>query len=581
MLGFPIKRISLRGTILSLFFIITTILIFIIGVQLFYFSKKTSLESINLKLHALIENISSTLQNSDNSNFDTIELLSLMNDKTSNLNLYVNILKSHPYIYGIYSGYKDGSFFQVVNLDAHESVREFYKATKEDKWLKIEIHKENPKIREVALLNKELKVNSKKIEETNYVPKERPWYIQASMADSAIRIEPYQFHTVDAIGFTYTKKLQSGNSTVAIDILDDYFKHISKNYIKQDYINVYLFDKNGLILSSLNKNPSLFNSFYKHNKENINDFQEAKIIEVDNKDYIVQINKLNTSYGHSFLAIFSDYDETFKSHLPQILSLLLIFIITTIFIFPIIVFLSNMIINPIYELVKQINKIKDRNYEGIVDIEAKTSEVKLLLMAFKEMASSIFEYQSSLETMVDERTKELKAKNEELKKLSITDKLTNIYNRAKLDSVLTSKFAKSKRYGTNFCVALLDIDLFKEVNDNFGHQIGDDVLVEVAQILQNNIRNTDTLGRFGGEEFLIICPNTDLNGAKTLAININQAVKTHTFKTYPNRLTISIGVASFNENLIKPEDIISNADKALYKAKKSGRDRVIVFESLF
>src|SRR5574344_1796424 len=98
MLGFIKRSFSLRGTILSLFFIISLILISIVGIQLFYFSEKTSLESIDLKLHGLTQNISTAIQNDENSNFDTINMLSLMNDKTPHLELYVNVLKSHPYI---------------------------------------------------------------------------------------------------------------------------------------------------------------------------------------------------------------------------------------------------------------------------------------------------------------------------------------------------------------------------------------------------------------------------------------------------------------------------------------------------
>lgn len=126
---------------------------------------------------------------------------------------------------------------------------------------------------------------------------------------------------------------------------------------------------------------------------------------------------------------------------------------------------------------------------------------------------------------------------------------------------------------------MLDIDFFKKVNDNFGHQVGDDVLIEVSRIVKSYIRITDTLGRWGGEEFLIICSNTDAKGAKILASNINQAVKIHKFSSYPNKLTVSLGVATYYNNLVKPEDIISKADKALYEAKNSGRDKVVVFNN--
>ncbi len=146
------------------------------------------------------------------------------------------------------------------------------------------------------------------------------------------------------------------------------------------------------------------------------------------------------------------------------------------------------------------------------------------------MSKSIYEYQQSLEEKVEQRTKELNIKNEELFKLSITDKLTGLYNRVKLDSVLQENMRLSLRYGNVFSVIIIDIDFFKKINDNFGHQVGDDVLKECSYILSKNIRNVDILGRWGGEEFLVVCPETLKNGAKDLAIKLNKAIKLHKFQ---------------------------------------------------
>lgn len=121
----------------------------------------------------------------------------------------------------------------------------------------------------------------------------------------------------------------------------------------------------------------------------------------------------------------------------------------------------------------------------------------------------------------------------------------------------------------------MDIDFFKSVNDNFGHQIGDDVLKESAKILSSCIRTSDTLGRWGGEEFLIICPNSKQEDAIKLANRINIAIKQHTFSTYPKKVTMSLGVASYCSIFKKAEDIVASADIALYKAKQAGRDRVV------
>ncbi|MFV7791433.1 GGDEF domain-containing protein, partial [Aliarcobacter lanthieri] len=107
--------------------------------------------------------------------------------------------------------------------------------------------------------------------------------------------------------------------------------------------------------------------------------------------------------------------------------------------------------------------------------------------------------------------------------------------------------------------------------DNFGHQVGDDVLKESAEILKNNIRNVDILGRWGGEEFLIICPETPLSGAKELALKLNKVIKEYSFRTYPNIVTMSIGCSSYKQGILTYNVIISNANNALYIAKERER----------
>lgn len=137
---------------------------------------------------------------------------------------------------------------------------------------------------------------------------------------------------------------------------------------------------------------------------------------------------------------------------------------------------------------------------------------------------------------------------------------------------------RSLRTKEIFCVILMDIDFFKKVNDIYGHQVGDDVLVETAEILKNTVRKIDVLGRWGGEEFLIVCPQTSLEGAEVLALKINAAIEAHVYKTYPKSVTMSLGVASFLDKVTqKPEDIVANADKVLYEAKANGRNQVKIF----
>jgi diguanylate cyclase (GGDEF)-like protein len=168
--------------------------------------------------------------------------------------------------------------------------------------------------------------------------------------------------------------------------------------------------------------------------------------------------------------------------------------------------------------------------------------------------------------------RKLRAVNRKLEKLSITDRLTGLYNRLKLDEVLESEVVRAPRSGQPFSVILIDIDHFKQVNDQHGHQTGDQVLIAVAEILRTGTRATDVIGRWGGEEFLIVCPLTDAAGAIRLAQNLRQTIQDHRFPEVGLK-TASFGVASFRQDdTIK--EIVARADTALYAAKAAGRNKV-------
>lgn len=160
-----------------------------------------------------------------------------------------------------------------------------------------------------------------------------------------------------------------------------------------------------------------------------------------------------------------------------------------------------------------------------------------------------------------------------VEELSMTDQLTQIHNRLYLTNSFVREIKRAKRYGFIFAVIMIDIDHFKEVNDTYGHDTGDFVLSSVAKILQSTIRETDTLGRWGGEEFLILLPHTDIFEAEKLAEKLRQSVEEYSFDTV-GRKTCSFGVSVFNLEEDDCKETLKRADKALYSAKNSGRNRV-------
>jgi diguanylate cyclase (GGDEF)-like protein/PAS domain S-box-containing protein len=168
-------------------------------------------------------------------------------------------------------------------------------------------------------------------------------------------------------------------------------------------------------------------------------------------------------------------------------------------------------------------------------------------------------------------TKE-KQLQEELEKLAVTDKLTKVYNRHKVDEALDTAKELMDRYHTPFGVIMLDIDHFKNINDTYGHVVGDSVLVEFASILASNSRKSDTVGRVGGEEFLIIVPHATELSLMSFAKKLHDEIREYEFSTV-GKLTASIGVSMYQES--ESIDILSSrVDKALYQSKENGRDRI-------
>ena len=158
-----------------------------------------------------------------------------------------------------------------------------------------------------------------------------------------------------------------------------------------------------------------------------------------------------------------------------------------------------------------------------------------------------------------------------LAEISVTDALTGLANRRRLTGKLAEEIARSTRTGRPFAVAMLDLDHFKQVNDEHGHQTGDRVLRKVAETLTANSRAIDLVTRYGGEEFCIIMAETESEGARNLAERLRR-----TIRNSPEILTtISIGVATWQPGK-GAEEMISRADEALYEAKRSGRDRVVI-----
>lgn len=182
------------------------------------------------------------------------------------------------------------------------------------------------------------------------------------------------------------------------------------------------------------------------------------------------------------------------------------------------------------------------------------------------------------------------ANHERLKRVGLTDSLTGINNRRFFDQRLTEEIARGLRTQEPIACLFLDVDYFKKINDRYGHHIGDRVLRQIANLIREQLRNCDVLGRYGGEEFAALLDNTGPGSALEIAQRIRQSVEQHQFllpedpQQPPFRVTISIGVASLdtvrgdnNMNTLG-QTLVEQADQALYRAKEAGRNRVVLYE---
>lgn len=200
-----------------------------------------------------------------------------------------------------------------------------------------------------------------------------------------------------------------------------------------------------------------------------------------------------------------------------------------------------------------------------IEVDGEVKNIGILI----EDVTDVCHYQSKLNHAL-----------EELAKANRIDGLTQVFNRKHWEECLEKEFSRARRYGHGLTLIMFDLDRFKLLNDTYGHQCGDKVLVDTAQLIKSLLRLCDQFGRYGGEEFAAILPETELSAAVDVAQRIRQQIENTSINFHGEiiSVSVSVGVAAINQNDRRYEDLISNADIALYQAKSAGRNRVCVAE---
>ncbi len=219
----------------------------------------------------------------------------------------------------------------------------------------------------------------------------------------------------------------------------------------------------------------------------------------------------------------------------------------------------------------------------VEEIEKRGDEIGSLMNSFSRMLSTIEQQANEINqfaAQLDAAYKELEQTNATLKELSFKDELTGLYNRRFFSICLEEELSRYRRFGHPMSVILGDLDGLKVINDELGHEAGDDTLRETSQILLNHSRRINVLCRYGGDEFAIILVETPKSGALLYAERMRRAVADSPF-SHGRRVTVSFGVASFPEDVATTTtELLRAADEALYAAKRSGKDRVAGYEKV-
>lgn len=171
---------------------------------------------------------------------------------------------------------------------------------------------------------------------------------------------------------------------------------------------------------------------------------------------------------------------------------------------------------------------------------------------------------------------------EQVSHLAITDKVTGLFNARYLDDILEREIRRCQRYRSKVAVIFLDLDHFKEVNALYGHPSGTQCLTELAGIMRRSIRDVDIPVRYGGDEFVVILPETTVKTARTVAERLRNAIRTHSFlegSVTKARLSASVGIAGFPDHAKSTQELISRADEAMYRSKATGGDRVSIAQN--
>ncbi len=469
-----------------------------------------------------------------------------------------------------------------------------------------------------------------KVEQPAFDPRTRPWYQEAVAAKKPIWTKIYAGFTPGTIFIAASQPLYDatgkllGVSAIDLSLLD------IQNFLMQTQVSsssqIFIIERSGLLVASssqeqpfriikgqspqrvnvLDSQTPSIRATARSVQEKFGDFQSINSrqkyqLTIDRRKYFVQILPFSQKGGLNWeiaivvpeADVMARIHEGTKTTIWLGLGAVIVIIVLNILI-------SRRLVKPIAALSQASQEITKSNFSRQIHF-SRIRELFVLAESFTQMSQEIRqsrqqleEYSRSLEEKVNERTQELQAEiqrraaaeanlqsaNQKLRNLAYLDGLTQIANRRLFDERLSQEWGRLKRDRLSLSIIMCDVDYFKQYNDAYGHQGGDECLCRVAEALAATARRPpDLVARYGGEEFVVLLPNTPLEGAVKVAESLRSNVKAlqlpHRQSKVSDCVTVSFGVASTipNEGMT-PEELLLQADEALYRAKSKGRDRI-------
>ena len=596
---------SMKNQIRYLFIVLMTMMVAVVSFIAFYYWK-LSIDDMVMKIQEEanaailyeIENFIATplVMNERNSLFIKNGLVDI-NNANNREDFFSGVMQTAPFnVYSFSYGTSTGEYYGVRRN--HENQLEFMKSDKTTQGRS-----------KYYAANGDFSEGELRLTLGEFDPRTRSWYQLAEQAHQPIFSPVYKHFIMNDLALSASYPIYNGMGelmgVMGTHILLSEMNQKLKDVVHDKNAIAYIIEKNsGDLVANTEEEPDFMvdqvgtidridsmqiqNEIIRAALENYHANEEGDFLE-DTKTgkWYIKISELKKN-GLNWLIIMAMPEDHYIVELKQSIIFSVFLSVLTIII-AIVIWTKKIdqYLRPIYELISITEQYGLGDFSQRANI-SKRDEVGKLGSAFNKMAEELEVLINHLENKVVERTQELERRNTELAKAkeqmelsAQTDFLTGLYNRKFIIQQIETEI---EHFGTKydgFAIIMMDLDYFKKINDEYGHDCGDLVLKDTAMIMRQAIRKQDCVSRWGGEEFLVFLPKTTLAQAVEIAEMLRTGVEEHAFvcKKTPLKATMTLGVAMYKDGL-SLDEVIKNADIAVYRGKKNGRNQVCCFEKL-